>query len=312
MPDTERKELRGHQARSNTTIHGRPAILLGLPFLAIGVVVTLLAADVLIHASDAKFNSGRPIVGVFGILFALAGGSFIVHGIRGLRRRARWQEFSMRRPDEPWYADYPWNADGEWDDTPQRFRRTVVAGIAWWAVLIPIQSVLLREKLAWPLFAFFGLFDLIGVFIFVYAGYLLVRRIRYGRTYVRFNRFPFFLGDRVDISFGTEKGIGAFDRMAFTLRCIEERYETRGTGRNRSQQVVSYQVYADELVMDQRGIDEGGEAPLAFPLPDDGALTTILAERPPQYWELEIHAETPGVDFKGTYLVPVYAGPAAG
>ena len=34
----------------------------------------------------------------------------------------------------------------------------------------------------------------------------------------------------------------------------------------------------------------------------------MTAERP-RYWELEVHADTPGIDFRAIYLVPVYRAP---
>jgi hypothetical protein len=42
-----------------------------------------------------------------------------------------------------------------------------------------------------------------------------------------------------------------------------------------------------------------------FPIPPD-APTTELGARPPRYWELELSAEVPGVDFGARFLVPVY------
>jgi hypothetical protein len=47
-------------------------------------------------------------------------------------------------------------------------------------------------------------------------------------------------------------------------------------------------------------------------LPDDPALTTALSEHPARYWELELRAETEGIDFVAAFLLPIYAEPGAG
>ena len=39
----------------------------------------------------------------------------------------------------------------------------------------------------------------------------------------------------------------------------------------------------------------------------ESRLRSRLSDNPPTYWELEIHAKTPGVDYKASFLVPVYA-----
>lgn len=47
--------------------------------------------------------------------------------------------------------------------------------------------------------------------------------------------------------------------------------------------------------------------PVTFQLPADEAFATQLTADSPVYWELDISAETPGVDFAATYLIPVYS-----
>jgi hypothetical protein len=71
---------------------------------------------------------------------------------------------------------------------------------------------------------------------------------------------------------------------------------------------VCYEVYADaRTVDDARGLWEGRRGlALSFPFPADAAPTR-LSERPPRYWELEIGAEVPGIDYQGRFLLPVYA-----
>lgn len=45
---------------------------------------------------------------------------------------------------------------------------------------------------------------------------------------------------------------------------------------------------------------------MAFPLPK-GSYETHLSKAPLRYWELEIVAKVPGVDYEATFLLPVFA-----
>lgn len=120
--------------------------------------------------------------------------------------------------------------------------------------------------------------------------------------------FPFFLGERLSVRFRTQRPIGRFEKMAFTLRCVEEVTETRQDRGKTSSEVKCYQVWTDTIALEKPGALHGGEIPLSFELPQ-GSYATWLGEGSPRYWELAVTAETPGLDFGATFLLPVYARP---
>jgi hypothetical protein len=49
---------------------------------------------------------------------------------------------------------------------------------------------------------------------------------------------------------------------------------------------------------------------LVYGLPP-GALPTRLSADRPVFWELEVNLEVPGLDFRQTYLVPIYNSKAS-
>ena len=108
----------------------------------------------------------------------------------------------------------------------------------------------------------------------------------------------------------TNEDLGAYGRMTFTLRLIQECIEYRGHGRSRSRHVYCDQLYACSLETTEPGTLNwaAGAVPLAFDVPD-GDVGTRLSSSRPCYWELAAHAETPGVDLKARFLVPIYARP---
>jgi hypothetical protein len=153
-------------------------------------------------------------------------------------------------------------------------------------------------------------FDLIPVLMVVGILTTLWHRAKYGRSYLRFGSFPFLLGRTVDVRFNTRRPIGSFENMTFTLRCIEERTEVRRTSKGSSTQVLCDQIWADEKVFESSWALQEGEIPVSFRLPE-GEYGTRLLEPPIRYWELEVKAATPGLDFGAVFPLPVYARPRA-
>jgi hypothetical protein len=134
----------------------------------------------------------------------------------------------------------------------------------------------------------------------------LVQQAKYGRARLAFPSFPFFLGDTLTARLGTSRAIGEFKKLTFTLRCIEERTETRRSGTRTSIQTVCDQLWAEEVALGAGAVREGNEITVRFELPE-GDYGTRLSDSPARYWELAVTADTPGLDFSARFLVPVYA-----
>jgi hypothetical protein len=70
------------------------------------------------------------------------------------------------------------------------------------------------------------------------------------------------------------------------------------------------EYYADTLTFEQSGVSEGKDIPLSFDLPS-GGKSTNLESLPCYYWEIEVTADTPGVDYNAVFILPVYEKPAS-
>ena len=83
--------------------------------------------------------------------------------------------------------------------------------------------------------------------------------------------------------------------------------ETTGTGKNRSSQQVLYCLHEvkRELNSSQFDINSQSEIPISIRLPQ-GDFSNRLLETPRRYWELEVKAETPGIDYDACFFLPVY------
>jgi hypothetical protein len=308
--DTERKELSEQRPISRTTIHGWPAILFGLPFILAGTCVVLVSFGV-ISVDDSKFHVPKMLVAGFGGLFVLAGLSLMIHGIMGLRRLARIKQKANQGYNQTWFVDYPWKKSGIKGSSLSKVLKNLVNLIAFTIFLLPFNwFIFFHEDTQGELIpkVIIGIFDFVIIFFFFHWIYTLLRYFKYKTSRLRFNRFPFFLGGALDVTLETSKTIKGLENISAILQCIEERYEMRGSGKNRSSQVVSYQIYAETVTMSNVHMYQGQtlRLPLSFELPDNPEYETSLRNRPAKYWQLKVTAETPGIDYETSFLVPVY------
>lgn len=312
MPiDTERQRLTNHRNFSWAPIQGSQAIFFSLPFLAAGIFILLASWDI-IHVPDSKFHVPRNLVASFGALFFLAGLVVLAHGIEGLWHRAKVKRLRQQHPDEIWHADYSWQSSGASGDNLQRLINSCYGCLAFTLVMLPlnwfaffyadrVEGVYLKIVLA-----FFNVLILIS---WGYTVYLLLQFIKYGNSFLQFSQFPFFLGERAQLTLKTKGMIRGLKTMTFILRCCEERFETRTIGRKQQIDLVVYQLYAETVNFEDVGRyqQKNLQWPLILELPRDPRLASSLSARPPVYWELEVKASTPGIDYHTFFLVPVYA-----
>lgn len=299
QPDTARKALPSHQSRAVVPMGGWCAVLFGLPFAGGGVVMLLVAAGV-IHAEG---DDAPPwVLQAIGLVFLVSGLGFVLAGVAGYVRQARGAARAVHHPAEPWLADYPWDRDGIGDDTPRRFLTSLAWTLFLGLFLSPFNYFAWKDAGAMGCFILLiVLFDLIAAAMLVQTLLYAVHELKYGRSRLRFERFPFFLGDALEARLHAGRSLHRYQTLSFTLRCVEESVRSDGDGNK----VVCHQVWADSHELPPGEWSEGREPLIRFELPQ-GDHGTRLSARPPRYWELEVKADTPGLDYSATFLVPVY------
>lgn len=305
MPETETKELTGRQPRTTVSAPQWLAVPVGVLFVAAGAGIVLFAAGRIGSPADA--NVPQPVLLPFGLVCAVLGAALLLFSAREALRKAR---LLRSAPHTPWLADYGWNPRGARDETLPRAAQAIWFAAFLSLFLLPFNYIVLFEELPLVgllLFAIVtGVFDLIALGIFFYGLYLIVRRIRHGPATLRFEHFPFFLGEWLDVRLRLGAARVRRPPLRAALRCIQESYERPAPDDDTT--TVCYQLYCDSQELPAAvAPGEGGRTiPIRFQLPD-GDLSTQLAERPPRYWELELEGEDPGLGYGATFLVPVYA-----
>jgi hypothetical protein len=238
--------LLNHPTQSATTIDGWAAVVFGVPFMGIGAFITwmMLNPHPSTHpvarqaASHAPDWIGQAIAG----MFFLAGAFVFVHGVHGLIRKAAYKRHAAERPNEPWLYDHHWRREGiafsAFDDMVKR----LIAAVVWTAFLVPFAWIGVTQRGAWPFLVAVGIFGLLGLIFWVRWAQMLFDFLRYGNSFLTYDEFPYALGGKLSARLRIRGDIAAIDELTLTLRCVEEKYVTTGTGQNRTSQVVCYEL----------------------------------------------------------------------
>jgi len=310
VPDLERKTLSDRVTGPQPSGRGAWFMLaFCLPFLAFGLGWTIWTAGGGLTGPWSPF--GVP----FGAVFLGAGLLLAATAVRGIVRGGRRRAMLSSRPDEPWLADHPWDPQGADDEQPRRLTQTGAFVAMWWLILGGVQYGFLAS--GWgsgrfgictmiPVAAVLVVMNAAGVGLVVWWLRDLLRRLRHGRSTVRFAHFPYLLGGPAEMAVSIPADLSDCPQVACTLRCVEETMERDRDGQA---QVTAWQVWADTQTVEwDRPFGRGEELRLRFDLPE-GDYETRLSGTPRRYWELEITGRRPGPDYKATFLLPVYADP---
>jgi len=301
--------LSGNRNQSQTTIHGWPSFFFGIPFAGVGAAGLLMMAGV-IPVAPEKINGPQWMIWIFAGFFLFAGLSFMTHGLKGALRRKAIEQLKRRRATSPWEWDFAWSRIGfsrpKWKKPAKTFTMFFIflvflAPFNWWAFVSGEKSFILYFVV--------GLFDLLTVGIFCQFVYHFLQYLKYGTSRILFFAFPFHLGGVLKVGLEGLPNRALIEDLELNLRFIEERYEVRGTGKNRRSEVVCYQKYLDRRKLKAEEIPLGPVFEMEWPLPDNADYVTRLSERPARFWELEVKASTPGVDYDEQFLLPVYERP---
>ncbi|MDQ3997310.1 MAG: hypothetical protein M3303_09860 [Gemmatimonadota bacterium] len=290
-----------------TTVHGWPAVLIGILVTGVGLGIAGVATGAI--APDAFKDRGMPgwIIALAGGIFAVAGLSVLIHGVRGIGRMDRVKRMRAAHPVEPWRWDHPWDERVARDDTASRARHFLVMALFIFAGLTPFHWIgFFGPKAALPFGIVALFFDAIGIGLLAAAGYFALRRLKYGAGVARFGGFPFRRGSTLELHVDAPRAFPQHALATATLRCVQERYVTSGTGEDRTTSVQCFEVYRDAAPAELVAAGAGRHAlRVRFAIPPD-VPTTDLASRPCRYWEVDVEARTDGVDYATRFLVPVY------
>jgi hypothetical protein len=151
------------------------------------------------------------------------------------------------------------------------------------------------------------IFGLLGLIFWYRWAAMLLDLLRYGNSFLTYESFPYSLGGALRARLRSPHHVSMIDELTLTLRCVQEKYVTTGSGQNRTTNVVCYELYQDvsTFTRDQLTGLAGNDISMEFHLPSDLPATTLVAT-PPTYWEIEANGKARGTGYQAFFLVPVY------
>lgn len=300
--------LQNHPTQSVTTIDRWKSLLFGIPFLLCGAFVWVSALNIL----PSRKHAPDWLIALVGSFFLLGGVFFITHGVHGILKEAAHDREAAAHPDQPWIADYHWNREGFTFSAFSAMLSRLFPALFWYAFLIPFFWVGVHVHGTGRAFLVGAvLFALIGLVFWVRWAKMFMELLRYGNAFLAFDDFPFYPGGMLRTRLRTPRHFEAFQELTVTFRCVQERYELRGMGRDRSTQVVCHELYREVANFTRErlmGAAASSYLPLSFRVPENQP-TTRLSDTPPTYWEIEVRGKADRASYEAYFLVPVYRTP---
>lgn len=303
----ERNRIKNFSPQSQTSAPGWISVFFGLPFAGAGAFVVMIGTGV-VEVDPPSLHPPYWTLTAIGSMFAVAGTFLIGNGFASVIAKRRVNERKRMNPSQPWFWDYQWDPNGFSENKGKQVLRLFIAigffaafmaPFNWWAFFLKNSPVMIK--------IIAGIFDAVILLGAGIAFYKLFQFLKYGNSRISFASFPYFLGDSMAL---TLEGMpDRLDKIQINLRYVEEAYETSGTGNNRSARVVGYELFGKERILSGREIVSPKMFSMNWTLPENQAMVTRLSSRPLRYWQLEVKADTPGIDYHSRFLLPVYAKP---
>lgn len=282
------------------------AVLFGAPFVVIGAWGSGVGLGYFLNDGEG-LHAPLWSLGAFGAVFLLAGLAVWAATLRQHRAAARVAAARAQFLGRPEMADFAWDPAGA--DAPRW--GPAVRGVASAAFLTLFLSVFnwwafWSDEGHWVVTAGTALFDVLALLAWWEALRRVLHALKFGAARLDYTRFPYRVGEPVELRWHVPAAIAEAQAGRFTLRCIAEWWAGVDTGRERSRRLVHEARWQACRAFDTpRALDSGLPLNLRFELPP-GLPATALSAKLPFYWELEVELEVPGLDYRTAYLVPVY------
>jgi hypothetical protein len=279
--------------RAPAAATGWLAALAGLAFAALGVAL-------LVAAAGGSLEAPAPLLALGAALFLGGGAAIAWQGWRGAQRA----RLAALHPRQPWRWDHPWDPGGALDDAGARARRALLRAALLAAFLLPFNALMATRGQDFPL-ASVAVVDLAPLALLAHGGWLLARRRRHGTSRLRFHRFPYFLGEPLELALHLGQRAPLVRALEVSLACVERRAEEAMGESGPETRWAEVELWrATQALRGARQLD------LRFELPSDGRdLGTDLVSGAERRWTLRVRGRAPGMGYDARFLVPIYARP---
>jgi len=271
--------------------------LFGIPFAIVGIVLAFSA----FHSPDTQ----QLVLHVtMSLLFCSGGFGLMIFGVVSKRSAAKAKALVDRNPDKPWLWREDW-AQGyalpEWKQTSTTY---TVIGITFLLFSVPMMLNLVPELLIKhryeTLIAL--LFPLCGIYLLglSYVAYLRGRKFRDLRFVP--SGVPAAIGGRLQGKVQAAFALPAGHSADLVLSCV--RSYVSGSGKNESRWDTV--LWQDRKTAEFYSDGQQCFVPVDVNIPYDTKETDTKNPNDEIIWRLAANSKLPGLDFRVSFLVPVF------
>src|SRR5688572_10734268 len=244
-----------------------------------------------------------PPIGLF-VFFGIAALAVVL--VRNAMRRAtERRKLVQQHPAEPWM----WRQD--WADRAIRNTNSVspaflwMFAILWNLMVLPFLFFYRGQSEPRLELLFVSLFPIAGAILIAFATYLSLRQRKFGVSLCRIHRLPISIGGVFQGE--VEARVREVPQNGFQVRLTNVRRIVSGSGKNRS--VHETVLWQNEQVVGSGAAmpaPNGMRIPVQFAIPADAEPADYSNSRDSVLWRLQVDADVPGIDYTGTFELPVY------
>jgi hypothetical protein len=302
MISTSKEQLSQSPRFGKPPMGGGWMFLFAAPLLGMGIYNYLLSHGY-VEKGVERTKYEETLAGVDSLAFISIGLIVLTLGVWRTMKWLRLRGLQKQYPNTPWEYDYPWvrthSESGSMQKAWKWFGFFLLLGI----IFIPLNYSAAKNGKS-PVFVLLAINAIWCIFLGL-AIYHVLHALKYGTTAFHFDTFPYYLGDKVTGKLIFPKPIGDYKTFTVTLQCVQEETVRVRTSKGSKSVVRCFQLYKEELKLNENGQVLDNQVPINVTLPDRD-LDNSMVYSYFRYWELTVHADTPGVDFNATYLLPVY------
>ena len=271
--------------------------------------VTLVAYFVAYQCVNVASHSGKlgldPVAGIaFALLVPMAllvVATAVVVGrlLRRARIRAAVARAGRDAPEVDWSSDRTHARSSYFERSVPKFALIGMMPLCFVALGLAISRA---SRVSVPFEASLGLVATVFTSFFAWVAFR-------GGVQVRFDRFPYLLGERATFFVATTAGSPRLEHARYLLRCIRPGGLDLASGRGSRPHDTLWEDCLDAPPEQWPGPDE--YVKVTFDIPP-GLPTTALHGDPRTRWELLVLGRNRWGTLLETIVVPVYAAPGAG
>jgi len=217
------------------------------------------------------------------------------------------------------YKDQPWMVREDWAQGRVRSSTTRHSGFLWlfaigWngvvGLFIMLAVTVGDGQSRIPMLILMSVFGLIGLAILSGAVWVTLHGLRYGKATFQMQTIPGVVGGKLEGTLLAPLPAAEAKEVKLTLECVNRVWSSRYRhGRGRQDDMRLIELWKQEIAVPRGHLSpgpDGARFPVSFTIPYECPQTDLSNSRDTIEWTLRAHANVSGLDWVGTFEVPMF------